>query len=195
MATSLHNLGEGLFVMWESVTRTRVVSATVGLSSQIADLAMAARFNPESSPAADGTYELRIDDATFQFTIQRGEIEISAGQVPRPHATTSTNMATLIALNNGSTSLESALGDQSLVVDGSTDTVTSLATAFEIERRERTVGRARIGHVDLRSGYRPCPILLRSSRRSSERPHTRSAALPPATQNARRTAHARGVDE
>jgi DNA-binding HxlR family transcriptional regulator len=95
--------------------------------------AMAARFNPDSSPTADGTYELRIDDATFQFTIQRGEIEILAGQVPHPHATISTDMATLIALNNGSTNLESALGDQSLVIDGSPDAVTSLAIAFEID--------------------------------------------------------------
>lgn len=94
--------------------------------------AMAARFNPRSSPGADGSYQLRVDDSVFQFTIDDGDIQFEAGPTQRPLATISTDMATLIALNNGSTTLSEAVSGQNMVVEGDPAIIATLAEAFEL---------------------------------------------------------------
>lgn len=97
--------------------------------------AMSARFNARSSPAADGIYELHVDDSTFQFTIENGGIQIQAGPAQRPQATINTDMSTLIAINNGSCTLNDAVNTRKLVVEGAPEIITKLADAFELDAR------------------------------------------------------------
>lgn len=102
------------------------------VNTNLLAFAMAARFNPRSSPAADGDYELRIDDKAFHVAIANGDINIHAGRAHQARATISTNMTTLVEINNGSTTLAEALASQSLVVDGDSDAIINLANAFEL---------------------------------------------------------------
>jgi DNA-binding HxlR family transcriptional regulator/putative sterol carrier protein len=95
--------------------------------------AMAARFNPSNSPAADGTYQLCIDGSTFKLAIDNGTINIQAGPTHQPQAVISTDMATLIAINNGTTTLAEALTSQVLTVDGDPTAIVALANAFELD--------------------------------------------------------------
>jgi DNA-binding HxlR family transcriptional regulator/putative sterol carrier protein len=95
--------------------------------------AMAARFNPRSSPAADGSYELRVDDSRFQLIIDNGAMQVQAGPSPLARAVISTDMATLIAINNGTITLSEALTSQALTVDGDPTAIMSLANAFELD--------------------------------------------------------------
>lgn len=95
--------------------------------------AMAARFNPDSSPAADGEYELRVEGSTFQIIIEDRAIQIHPENAKRAQATITTDMATLIAINNGSTTLAEAVSTQALVVDGDAEVITALAGAFELD--------------------------------------------------------------
>lgn len=93
--------------------------------------AMAARFNPRSSPTADGIYELRLDDSTFHFTIENGDIQIRTGPAQHPLAVITTHMATLIAINNGTTTLSDAITSQAMLIEGDPAAIVSLADAFE----------------------------------------------------------------
>ena len=95
--------------------------------------AMAARFNPSNSPAADGTYQLCIDGSTFKLAIDNGTVNIQAGPTHQPQAVISTDMATLIAINNGTTTLAEALTSQVLTVDGDPTAIVALANAFELD--------------------------------------------------------------
>lgn len=95
--------------------------------------AMAARFNPSNSPAADGTYQLCIDGSTFKLAIDNGTINIQAGPTHQPQAVISTDMATLIAINNGTTTLAEALTSRVLTVDGDPTAIAALANAFELD--------------------------------------------------------------
>ncbi|MFV8161007.1 winged helix-turn-helix transcriptional regulator [Mycobacterium sp. 134] len=95
--------------------------------------AMAARFNPASSPAADGEHELHVEGSMFQIIIENGAIQIHPGPAERAQATITTDMATLIAINNGSLTLAEAISAQTLVVDGDAEVITALADAFELD--------------------------------------------------------------
>lgn len=109
-------------------TPTKGQTANVNLLA----FAMAARFNPRSSPTADGIYELRVDNSTFQLTIADGSIQVQAVRPQRPQAIIRTDMTTLIALNNGSTTLSEAVSSQALIVDGEAEVIANLADAFEL---------------------------------------------------------------
>ena len=115
----------------------RLGTPTEGQTANVNMLAfaMSARFNPRSSPAADGTYELRVDGSTFQFTIDTGTINIQAGPAQRAKAVITTDMTTLIAVNNGSATLSDAVNSATLTVDGDADVIAALATAFELDAR------------------------------------------------------------
>jgi DNA-binding HxlR family transcriptional regulator len=94
--------------------------------------AVAARFNPTSSPTVDGTYELRVESQTFQFAIDNGHIEIHSGRVNTPRAVLTTTMANLVAFNNGTASVEEALGTGSMTVEGDASAIGHLVAAFDL---------------------------------------------------------------
>ncbi|BBX86853.1 winged helix-turn-helix transcriptional regulator [Mycolicibacterium aubagnense] len=108
------------------------------VNTNLLAFAMAARFNPQSSPAADGDYELRVDGNAFHVAITNGDINIQAGTAHQPRATISTDIATLVGINNGSSTLVEALTRQSLVVDGDPEVIANLATAFELSAPTNT---------------------------------------------------------
>ncbi|GAS90253.1 winged helix-turn-helix transcriptional regulator [Mycolicibacterium brisbanense] len=129
--------GEALRAPLLGLTRwglRRMGTPTEGQTANVNLLAfaMAARFNPRSSPAADGIYELRLGDSTFQFTIADGDIQIQSGHAQHALAVITTDMATLIAINNGAATLNDALSDQTLTVEGDPAAIASLADAFEL---------------------------------------------------------------
>jgi DNA-binding HxlR family transcriptional regulator/putative sterol carrier protein len=107
-------------------------TSEIHVSARMLAFAVAARFNPRTSPAADGTYELRVDAEVFQFTIGDGQIELHAGQTSPPRAVITADMPTLIAINNGSVSLTEALSTGSLTVEGEAAATAQLATVFEL---------------------------------------------------------------
>lgn len=107
-------------------------SADHHVNTRLLTFAVASRFNPRTSPAVDGTYELIVEGQAFQFKIDNGLIEIHIGRTELARAVITTDMSTLIAVNNGTVSVTDALGNQSMIVQGDPDAIELLAAAFEL---------------------------------------------------------------
>ncbi|UGT43489.1 helix-turn-helix transcriptional regulator [Nocardia yamanashiensis] len=103
------------------------------VDAELVALAMEARFDHDAAgDDADGVYELRVEGQVFRLSITHGSFEIRAGAAESPRAAITTDLATLAALNNGTSSLANALETQAVTVSGDTGALPSLAHAFGI---------------------------------------------------------------
>lgn len=97
-------------------------------------LPMEARFDPDAAGDADGVYALRVDATVFRIEIRDRGIDIRIGPADAPLATASTDTATLLALNDGSLTLETALLEQHLTLGGDVESALRLAETFGLTR-------------------------------------------------------------
>lgn len=80
-------------------------------------LGLAATAKP-AVPVPDGTYELRVDDETFNVRSRDGHLQSAHGPAPNPEATITLTAGTLAAIGSGELQVPSPEADRLIDVDG-----------------------------------------------------------------------------
>ena len=80
-------------------------------------LGLAATAKPAVS-VPDGTYELRVDDETFNVRSRDGHLQSAHGPTPNPEATITLTGGTLAAIGSGELQVPSPQADRLIEVDG-----------------------------------------------------------------------------
>lgn len=83
--------------------------------------------------SADGVYGLVLDGKPFELRIATGVIQIATQPATQPRATITSDTATMIALNNGTLSLRTAIESGALMVEADPATVVALGAAFPLD--------------------------------------------------------------
>jgi DNA-binding HxlR family transcriptional regulator len=96
-------------------------------------LGFAAHFDPDAAVAAEGDYQLMVDDRPFALRIANRHISVQSETVARPRAVITTDTATLMALNNQTLTFGEALERGTLTVsEGDDDALWELARALAL---------------------------------------------------------------
>jgi DNA-binding HxlR family transcriptional regulator len=80
-------------------------------------LGLAATAKP-AVPVPDGTYELRVDDETFNVRSHDGHLQSVHGPAPNPQATITLTAETLAAIGGGELQVPSRQADRLIAIDG-----------------------------------------------------------------------------
>lgn len=80
-------------------------------------LGLAATAKP-AVPVPDGTYELRVDDETFNVRSHDGHLQSAHGPAPNPQATVTLTAETLAAIGGGELQVPSRQADRLIAIEG-----------------------------------------------------------------------------
>lgn len=80
-------------------------------------LGLAATAKP-AVPVPDGTYELRVDDETFNVRSHDGHLQSAHGPAPNPQATITLTAETLAAIGGGELQVPSRQADRLIAIEG-----------------------------------------------------------------------------
>jgi DNA-binding HxlR family transcriptional regulator len=80
-------------------------------------LGLAATAKP-AVPVPDGTYELRVDDETFNVRSHDGHLQSAHGPAPNPQATITLTAETLAAIGGGELQVPSREADRLIAIEG-----------------------------------------------------------------------------
>ncbi len=81
-------------------------------------LALRSLFDPDRAGELEAVYELRIDGTRFRVTIAGGEIELARGAAQAPELVIEGEPAAIAALITGQVSLDAALEDGAVGIEG-----------------------------------------------------------------------------